>query len=505
MRAKLINLNKSLILIGLFVFFAVNANPGWVKYPDSLFYLEIAKSWSKLQFVLDDGTGAFVRPLAYLIYGFGYKLAGFSGIHLLGMFLVFLTIYYSTKKISNLYFFIILIAIISSKSFTTYSNSILLQILGFSIVLYALIRSYRFAPFDIKALILNLLLIAGIFIHGGIIFLWLSFLLLLPIVGFSRFGDNSLKKIVSLIFKSGGYFLFLILILAIMELLFHERVIKSFIHESGFLNSPEGYYFGKFYVVYFNMVMRDLGVIGIFVTGLSVLSFLLIPLQIFKGNRIEQYSLWLFLYLLVFEMLTSLKIMQRDPTAGEYYRTYFMSYPLLALSSYVTYSSLINQIKSKTRIPKVSKYLHVLVVFIGIYFITQNIRDLRHRFDLSPYAKIKEVLLNPGLVDRSEDILLVPSNIYSHRKFFKGSDFLGSRAIYFSDLCPKENFIDIIKSKDYIYVVTEKSLLDKRENNKLIKLGAECSPDRNYDDILASNGFLLVSDSTAGRLYRRIK
>jgi hypothetical protein len=493
----------------LFLVFAIYSNPGWVKYPDSLYYLEIARSWSQFKFVLDDGTGAFVRPFAYLIYGIGYWLGGFSGIHLLNTALVFIAAKFAFKKWPDSVAICLIFAFYTSPSFAIYANSILLQTIGFGYMLFILSVCKLSEGSYSEAFKLNLLLIFGVFIHGGVLFLWLSYLAALILLNFSIYRERPAHQLLLNAGKSFLLFLVLIATLCIFEAVFSEKVFKSFLAEKGFSNRPELYYFGKFFIVYFEKIIKDLGILGWIVLFLFIYSSILNINKIRKGSQLEVYSTWMIFYLLIFEVFTSTGIMKRDPTASEYYRTYFMSYPLLILSTVSSSKILLSNLRSlllKINLKFVGKVLVILksaLVFLILYVLYENSSTLKKRFDLSPYAQTQQILLNVNQLPRSETILLVPSNIYVHRRFFTDKEFLGDRAKYYFDICKENSFQDAVQRFDNVFIVKYKSLIDKRIDRSLLDASKNCDPNINYFEILKSNGYSEVAESNYGTLLRK--
>lgn len=496
-------------LLSLFIFYAIHSNPGWIKYPDSQYYLEIARAWSNLNIILDDGTGTFVRPIAFLIYGIGYALGGFSGIHLLNILIAFLAIKFSLNKAKNSIIQVTLtFAIITTGTFAIYANSILLQIIGFGYVLFVLTAySIEKKSSYSEALPLNLLLIIGIFIHGGILFLWVSYLVTLIIINFSIYSEKPYTQLIINSIKSTLLFLMLIFCLIILELIFSEKVFKSFVAEKGFKNTPELYYFGKFFLIYFEKIIQDLGMLGWSILILFVISLIRNIKKIYDGSKPMAYSIWLLVYLVIFEFMTLIGIMKRDPAASEYYRTYFMSYPLLILVSTDSAKLLFNGIKKKIKNKNFQKnFLHLFSITFLILILStcyKNLKILNSRLDLSPFMGAREILLNNSILPNNKDLLLIPSNIYTHRRFFMDNDFLGNRAKYYYDVCSISSFSETIQNFNYIYLVKNERLLDKRIDKSLIDKGANCNPYINYYEILNSNGYSMIIDSESGTFFKR--
>lgn len=490
-----------LFILFTFLYFSINSNPGWLKYADSHFYLMIARSWSEYEFILDDGTGAFVRPVAYLIYGIGYKIGGFNGIHLLSIILVFSSIVISLFLVRSSFVAISFLLLIFSSSFATYSNSILLQLTGLSLTILTFSISYdKRKLFVNRPFLLSLLLIVGILIHGGIIFLWISYLATLVVCDYTRYNENKTVVFSTRFLKSFMYFIPLLIILSILELYFDEKVFKSFFREAAFVNNKNEYYFGKFFYSIAFEVIRNLSVYGFLIVVLCVYGFIQLVFSIRRGSKLKFYSLWLFIYISVFEFLTILGVLKRDPNASEYYRTYFMAYPLFVFAASESFGQLISRLNNKFR-----KIIKLLFIVLFIFVLGAEMKEVGYKFDKSYYyLSMQDFNENKSKLN-DKKILLFPTNIYTHRRFFSDSDFLGNNAIYYFDYCSKINMNDMLSNYNYVYLVKNQSLLDQRLDSKLIEKGSNCSPNLDYREILMKNGFARLFSSEVGDIYTKMK
>jgi hypothetical protein len=133
----------------------------------------------------------------------------------------------------------------------------------------------------------------------------------------------------------------------------------------------------------------------------------------------------------------------------------------------------------------------------------QNLIILKTRFDLSPFIEPQKILLNKNILPEHNDVLLTPSNIYVHRRFFSDKDFLGNRAKYYYDICSNGSFKEVIQNFNYVFLVKNDRLLDKRIDQSLVTKSKNCDPNLNYYEILKSNSYSLIVDTESGALFKR--
>ena len=126
----------------------------------------------------------------------------------------------------------------------------------------------------------------------------------------------------------------------------------------------------------------------------------------------------------------------------------------------------------------------VILGFSQTYFV-DSIRVL----DQSPFNNVREYLKNTASINKKT--LVLPANVYRHRKFFTHDDFSKLDVTYYGDHCFKKNDEPPqLVEFDRIIIVKNERLRDKRINDKLIKNG--CSPDYNMEELLDKTKFTRV-------------
>jgi len=489
----------------IFFYYLSNLNPGWVSYPDSLYYLNLAIEWGRFNFVLDDGTGTFVRPLAYAGYGFAHSLGGFDGIFNFNLILCFSTIVFLILKQKSIALALSFIVVIASSWFIGYANSILLQLFGFSLVCLSLREHFnRRYDTDLNWFAVTVL-IAGTLVHGGVVFVLLSYIAsksfskiaLGRFVTIHAYRDAAQKALLSV-----GL---LILILGALELYFDERVFRYFFGERSFKNSPDSYYFGQFFVAVFSIWWDLIGNTALLVAFIFVLLTARTLLTIWRGGRVDTLYLWVLSYLLLFEIFTFFTILRRDAFSSEYYRTYFMFLPVILLCSVSNY---------KIYVPLVRRVGHaglrsLLSGSIPILMLVTVLSDVYSSRLLggaigskSPqYGVNQHIKYSLGETLDETKVLIMPSNVYSHRRFFTHPESLGPRAVYFDTECSSAPIEDVLNRFLFIYIITEESMLDNRDNGRLVAKHANCNPEIDLRDTLSRESFVLISKSKYGELY----
>jgi len=488
----------------LFIWFGVNANPGWIKYPDSHFYLNVAMSWADGNPVINDGSGAFVRPVAYAIQGIGYALGGFDGLYLFTLAFSLGTIFHVVKS-KNAMFLSLLMLLITSSIFFRHSNNILLQLPALSFVLMATnlgfksdIRSY------LTCLATSTVLLFGVFVHGGVVFLWLAYLAALGIKSVQTRETFSPTFFASILIRLGILFSMLFILLFVFELYFDSQVFDSFFRERGFSNNGSDYWVGSFFVEYLYSLSKGTGVHVWLIWLVFITAVIRLFFSMAKRVAPNFVTLWLVLFLLCLELLTFTGIMNRSASAGEYYRVYFNSYPLFLYVAYAQMGFFIKHVSFILYKPlstiifdepgiasikfekSIAFGLKLLVILIILFFSQKSFFDSIHVLEKSHFNSVREYLKNTTNVN--EKALILPANVYRHRKFFTHEDFSELDVTYYGDHCFNDTDEPPQLSEfDRIIVVKNKRLVDKRINNKLIENG--CSPDYSMEKLLGDSEF----------------
>lgn len=509
MKTRIFVLFHSLFFLGMATLLLSNASPGWIKYPDSHFYLNLAMNWSGGELSLDDGTGAFVRPVAYAIQGFGYALGGFDGLYTFQVIFSLLLVAWATWKKRSWLFFSLMALAVSSPIFVGYANTILLQLPLFGCVAACAVYASRASQvFNYASFVVAFGLIVSTFIHGGGLFIWFAYVGSLMARAFLVHVRHAKEELMAHFVGLVLHLLLFISVVVILDILFVEDVFYHLLKESGYTNRPADYYPGAFFVAVSSMLSRVFGVnemvpLAVFFAG-AVHAMRCASLR----NHLPFAFTWMMIFVLSLEVLTLLGVMKRSPFASEYMRVYFGIVPVFVLFVIEEWGywwgrtvnrvdTILNHASGQI-VSWLGKSTIVLIVTVHGF---ERVANDGYRFTLSEYHGIREFTQSELGLENIDNVLVLPANVYLHRRFVSHADFLGSRATYWADIC-RSGPVDPATEMavfSHILVISEPRLLDSRENEGLIAAG--CDPDEPYTDVIRSLDYTEIYSHQSGKLY----
>jgi hypothetical protein len=294
--------------------------------------------------------------------------------------------------------------------------------------------------------------------------------------------------------KLGAIFSFLFIVLGLFEIYFESPVFYSFFRESGFSNNGDNYQVGSFFVEYLDSLSKSVGIPGWIVWSI----FLVASVRLIKGclvhKKVDFIILWLVLFLIGLELLTLIGVMNRSATAGEYYRVYFNTYPLFIYIGYQQLMWLVSIINIKLDFQYRSRFKFYSLIVMGLFllgFVQHNFSESIHRIEKSPYDGVREY--SKTTINSNAEVLIIPANVYRHRKFFAHDDFSDSNITYYGDHCFKDGAKPPhLNDFDHILIVKNQRLIDKRINSKLIENG--CSPDSYLENLLKESRYSKIAE-----------